>query len=319
MIAGLLAELDGSGLLHESQGAKVVDVPGLEEPCILVKADGATIYQTRDVAAALHRHDTWKGFAKCLYVVAANQEFHFMQVFGVFDQMRPESAGRLVHVKFGMVRDAEGAIYSTREGASARLDDILDDARDRALELVRLKSGGLDDELAVAEAVGHSALAFEFLKRSPTRDVKFVFEEASRSDGDTGPYLQYTHARCCSIISECGGALPESWDPTLLCGPEEVEVLKALWRLPVAIARSADPDRDVYDTSVLASGLMEVARCFGSFYTAPAVGGEGRKYRYPVRDAEMATRDARLMLVDGVRRALEMGLGLLTIRAPQRM
>lgn len=318
-IPGVIQELRQRGLLRESQGAKVVDVPGLEEPCIIIKADGATIYQTRDVAAALYRHETWPGLARCLYVVAANQEFHFQQVFGVFERMRPEAQGRLVHVKFGLVRDSQGKIYSTRGGATARLDDILDEARDRALDLVRQKSGSLDDEQSVAEAVGHAALAYEFLRRSPNRDVKFVFEEASRPEGDTGPYLQYTHARCCSIIAECGQEVPHSWDPAYLEGPEEMEVLKALWRLPGAIDRSADPERDVYDTSILASALMDLARAFGSFYTAPAEQGQERRYRYPVRDAPAGVRQARLRLVAGVRDALAMGLALLTIETPGRM
>ncbi len=319
LIPAVLEELEDGGMLYTSDGARVVDVEGLDEPCILVKSDGATIYQTRDVAAALFRWKTWPGFERCLYVVAANQEFHFRQVFGVFDRMRPDGAGRLHHVKFGMVRDAAGDIYSTRGGASARLDDILDEARDRALDLVREKSGPLEDERAVAEAVGCAALAYEFLRRSPNRDLKFVFEEASRPDGDTGPYLQYTHARCCSIIGECGGMPDGPWDPCLLAGPEEVEVLKALLGLPAAVGRSADPASDTYDTSIFASALMDLARSFGSFYTAPGDAGSGHKYRYPVRDAEPGLRAARLRLVDGVRRALAWGLRLLTICAPARM
>ncbi|MBW2260518.1 MAG: arginine--tRNA ligase [Deltaproteobacteria bacterium] len=319
MIPGVLEELDESGMLYESEGARVVDVEGLEEPCILVKSDGATIYQTRDVAAALFRWKTWPGFSRCLYVVAANQEFHFRQVFGVFDRMRPDGAGRLRHVKFGMVRDAAGDIFSTRGGASARLDDILDEARDRALDLVREKSGPLQDEMAVAEAVGCAALAYEFLRRSPNRDLRFVFEEASRPDGDTGPYLQYTHARCCSIINECGGMPAGPWDPSLLDGPEEVEVLKALLRLPSAVGRSADHGSDAYDTSTFTSALMELARSFGSFYTASGDAGSGQRYRYPVRDAGPELRASRLRLVDSVRRALAWGLHLLTIQAPERM
>lgn len=319
LIPGVLEELEDGGLLYTSQGARVVDVPGLEEPCILVKADGATIYQTRDVAAAAYRWSTWPGFSRCLYVVAANQEFHFRQVFGVFDRMRPDGAGRLHHVSFGMVRDAKGDIFSTRGGASARLDDILDEARDRALELVREKSGPLEDEREVAEAVGIAAIAYEFLRRSPNRDIKFVFEEASRPDGDTGPYLQYTHARCCSILAECGGEAPASWDPSLLGGPEEVEVLKAMLRLPSALSRSADIAADSYDTSIFATALMDLARAFGSFYTAPGDPASGHKYRYPVRDAGPELRAARLRLVDGVRRALAWGLHLLTIKAPERM
>ena len=319
MIPDVLSELDERGMLFTSEGARVVDVEGLEEPCILVKSDGATIYQTRDVAAALFRWKTWPGFSRCLYVVAANQEFHFRQVFGVFDRMRPGGAGRLHHVRFGMVRDAAGDIYSTRGGASARLDDILDEARDRALALVREKSGPLEDERAVAEAVGCAALSYEFLRRSPNRDLRFVFEVASRPDGDTGPYLQYTHARCCSIIAECGGMPDGDWDPSLLTGPEEVEVLRALLRLPSAVERSADPGSDTYDTSTFAAALMDLARAFGSFYTAPGEPGSGHRYRYPVRDAGAGLFEARLRLVDGVRRALSWGLHMLTIGAPERM
>jgi arginyl-tRNA synthetase len=109
------------------------------------------------------------------------------------------------------------------------------------------------------------------------------------------------------------------WDPALLAGPEEIEVLKALLGLPAAVGRSADPATDTYDTSTFASALMDLARAFGSFYTAPGEAGSGHKYRYPVRDAEPGLREARLRLVDGVRRALSWGLHLLTIRAPERM
>ncbi|HSK69779.1 MAG TPA: arginine--tRNA ligase, partial [Candidatus Limnocylindria bacterium] len=203
-------ELRARGLLRQSDGAWVVD---LEEdgmpPCLILKSDGATLYATRDLAAALWRMDNYR-FDKCLYVVAYQQDLHFRQVFKVLEKMGYAWArDRMEHVSFGMV-SYEGRAMSTREGVTVHLDELLERSREKALAIIREKSPDLGDKEGVARMVGVGAVVFTTLLNSRIKDIDFWWDRALNFDGDTGPYVQYTHARCASVIrtSEEAGFVP---------------------------------------------------------------------------------------------------------------
>ena len=197
----VIKQLRGKGLLVES------DMPGwwTEEhgmpPCLILKRDGATLYATRDIAAALYRKDTYD-FYRALYVVAYQQDLHFRQVFKVLELMGyPWAAEALVHVSFGMV-SFEGQAFSTRAGNVLYLDDLLERAQEKALDIINEKSPGLDDKAAIARQVGVGALVFSALYNNRIKDVDFWWDRALNFDGETGPYVQYTHARCCSVLKK---------------------------------------------------------------------------------------------------------------------
>jgi len=205
----------GSGVTVESQGALIVSLDEYGEhvpPCLLRKTDGTTLYATRDFAAVFHRFEEFQ-FERCLYVVGGDQRLHFQQLKWVLQKMNLPWEPRVEHVDFGMLRLPEGKM-STRKGRVVFLEDVLDSARDEAAKVIAEKNPALADAPAVAEAVGIGAVVFNDLKRERIKDVEFVFADVISFEGDTGPYVQYTHARLASIgrkaaETEQGGAAPD--------------------------------------------------------------------------------------------------------------
>ena len=192
--------LKEKGLLEESEGAQVVrlDDEGLP-PCIILKSDGTTIYATRDLATAIYRHDVMGG-DWLIYVVGQEQTLHFRQVIAVLKKMGYAWAERMIHTPFGLLRFA-GKKLSTRRGHVIFLEDVLDEAVGRARLIIEEKNPALQDKESVAEAVGIGAIIFNDLKNSRVHDVNFSLEEALNFDGETGPYVQYTHARLSTVLS----------------------------------------------------------------------------------------------------------------------
>lgn len=321
-LAPLLARLRKDGLLVESEGAWVVpvnDADGKElPPCILEKSDGATIYATRDVAAALYRFDQFK-FDRMTYIVGQEQKLHFKQVFAVLRKMGLPWAERCEHVPFGLYRFKD-AKMSTRKGNFVTLEDVLSEAKARVHEILAKRaqdspagaapSGDAD---AIAEAVAIGACVFFDLHTDPVRDIEFDLDRVLDFEGETGPYLQYAHTRCLSILRKAGRAAgtepgaptPFEAGPTSrLQAPEEIRLVKVLGQLPLQIERSLQFAK----ASQLAHYLIDVTHAFGAFY---------RECHVLTDDAEL-TR-ARLMLVEATRRILAMGMRLLGVPAPTRM
>lgn len=296
--------------VRESDGALVVDLPYAENepPILLKKTDGSTLYATRDLAAA---EDRWERFhfEKSLYVVARDQALHFAQVFRVLKAMAKPWADRCVHVAFGRI-----AGMSTRKGEVVLLTDVLDEARDRALEKVRENQAAgrihSDDVETLAEQVGLGAVLFGDLKNRRNSDYTFDWDEVLSFEGHTGPYLQYAHARACSVLSR-GGGVPESFDPSALALPEEDAVVRAVALLPRAVRGALE----AYEPSFVASHLLEVAAAFSRWYT---LGNQDRTKRVLTEDDPRA-RAARLALTDAVRITLRVGLSLLGIPTPENM
>lgn len=301
MLPATLATVESLGLLEESQGAWIVDLEaeGMP-PCLLRKQDGATLYHTRDLTAAIYRYDTWK-FAKALYVVGVDQTLHFRQLFAVLKKMGFQWAEKCQHVPFGMIRFGGGKM-STRQGSLVFLSDVLDEAIGLARDIIAAKNPDLASPEIVARQVGVGALIFGDLSNDRIKDIDFDWDQVMDFSGETAPYIQYAHARACSILRKDSGG--SAVDYSLLVGEYEFSLVAALGKLPQVIERAADTAKPSY----LARYLIEVAKEFSRFY-----------HQCPVLSAPPGVKGARLGLIDAVRQVLANGLALLGIEAPEEM
>ena len=304
----VVQELEDKGLLTESDGAKVVmldkyDMP----PCIILKKDGASIYATRDIAAAIYRKKTYD-FYKCLYVVAYQQNLHFRQFFKVIELMGYPWAKDLVHVPFGMV-SFEGQTLSTRKGNIVYLDELLERAIEKAGEIIAQKNPELANKDTVARQVGVGAVLFYDLYNSRIKDVDFWWDRALAFEGETGPYVQYTHARACSVLAKSGVSAQEAlnneqWDPEALCNPEAQEVLSLLEGFPQAV-RSACAKNE---PCAVLRHIMALAQAFNRFY-----------FEHRIITDDQKKTAANLRLCAAVKTVIKTGLSLAGIEAPERM
>ena len=294
-------ELSEKGLLKLDQGAQIVDLSAYKmPPCIILRSDGATLYATRDIAAALYRKDTYD-FAKCLYVVAYQQDLHFRQWFKVVELMGYDWAKDLVHVSFGMVSGTEGA-FSTRRGNMVKLRDVLNAAIEKTGEIMKEKSPDLENRDAVARDVGVGALVWNSLYNGRIKDVVFDWDTVLNFDGETGPYAQYTHARACSVLRK---AQPQGEiDYSLLSDDESRGVIAALAAFPDAVREAMDK----YEPYLVSRAVMAICQAFNRFY-----------YQQRIMAEDAALRNARLTLTDATRRVLAIGLDLVGLAAPERM
>ena len=300
----VIDELREKNLLTISQGASVVD---LEEdkmpPCIILRSDGATLYHTRDLAAAVYRKNVYD-FDKCLYVVAYQQDLHFRQLFKVLEKMEKPWAKDCVHVSFGMI-SFEGQAFSTRKGRVVYLEDVLNQAMQKALDIINEKSPNLPNKEEVARQVGIGAVIYSDLSNGRIKDIDFSFERALNFDGETGPYVQYTHARCCSVLRKAVAAeLPAEYDVNGLADDEAQHLLRLLSRFPDVVKEAADK----YEPSMITRAVTDIAQGYNKFY-----------YEHRVLDAEPGVAAARVALTKAVKDVITTGLWLIGIEAPERM
>ena len=305
-------ELKAKGLLTLSEGASVVDLTELDKngketknsmpPCIILRSDGATLYATRDLAAALYRQDTYH-FDKCLYVVAYQQDLHFRQVFKVLDKMEYPWAKDCVHVAFGMV-SFEGQALSTRGGHVVYLEELLQQAQDKALEIIRQKSPDLPDKETVARQVGIGAVVYTDLSNNRIKDIDFSWERALNFDGETGPYVQYTHARCCSVLRKAESVSLPDPDYAALTDDEAQELLRQLDRFPDEIVEASVK----YEPSLITRAVTDIAQAYNRFY-----------YEHRILDEDLPAAAARVQLTLAVKNVIKQGLWLIGIEAPERM
>jgi arginyl-tRNA synthetase len=305
---GVIERLTGAGLTTISEGALVVDLSDLGiPPFFLRKADGATVYATRDLAAAIQRYET-HGFTRALYVVDRGQSLHFRQLFEVLRRMKFPWADRLEHIPFGVVLFG-GEKTGARKGNVVLLKEVLAEAIARVREIIDAKNPDLADRDRVARDVGIGAVVFAYLSASRNRDVDFVWERVTSFDGHTGPYVQYTHARAASILRKAGAATGAA-DFALLTLDEEWAVVRLVAALPERIsaaAREAEP-------CLVAQHLLALCEAFSRYYN---LGNEDPARKVLAADPALAA--ARLALVAGVREALGAGLSLLGMNAPEEM
>ena len=296
-------ELREKGLLKESDGALIVD---LEEdnmpPCLILKRDGTTIYATRDLAAIFYRKDTYH-FDKCLYVVAYKQDLHFRQIFKVVEKMGyPLAKDELVHVAFGMV-SYEGQSLSTREGHVVYLEDLLRRAQEKALQIIREKSPNLENKEEAARQVGVGAVVYSTLQNSRIKDIDFWWDRALSFDGETGPYVQYTHARCCSVLRKTPENLPAP-DYAALSDDESQALLRLLSRFPEAVSEACLRN----EPSIVTRATTEIAKAYNKFY-----------YEHRILDDDPAVTAARIALTQASQQVIKTGLYLIGVAAPERM
>lgn len=300
-----------AGVAEESEGALIVRLDGIEKdmaPCLLRKTDGTTLYATRDLAALFHRWEEFT-FERCLYVVGSEQRLHFRQLKGVLVRMGLAWQERVVHVDFGMLRLPEGKL-STRKGQVIFLDELLDRAVEEARRIIAEKNPDLRNAADIAEQVGVGAVVFHDLKKERVKDVVFEWAEVLSFEGETGPYVQYTHARLASILRHAGplGLAPaapaeiRSLDQGMV--EDAAPILLALGRFPGVVRAAAE----AAEPSLVSQYVLDLCRETNSWYVRNKVLGED-----PVLSR------FRLALVGGVRQVIANGLALLGVAAPEEM
>jgi len=298
----VIDELEAKGLTKISNGATIVEFDQSEDmpPCLIKKADGATLYATRDMAAAFYRKNTYD-FYKSLYVVAYQQNLHFKQLFKVVEMMGYEWAKDMIHVPFGMV-SLEGGKLSTREGNMVFLEDVLDTAKAKALQIINEKNPDLDNKDDVAEMVGTGAVIFGTLVGSRIKDISFSYDKVLNFEGETGPYVQYTFARCCSLLSK----IDESGqvDYSNLTSADSYELIKLIDKYPEIIADSAAK----YEPSIVTRYIYSLACAFNKFYL-----------EQNISNSNEGDKAARLAVVRIVKDIIKNGMSLLGIKCPTKM
>lgn len=301
----VIDELREKGLLIESNGAMVVDLSEYNmPPCLILRSDGGTLYHTRDLATAFYRKKEFD-FVKAIYVVGLEQKLHFSQLFKVIEKMGYEWAKDMVHTPFGLV-SLEAGRFSTRRGRVIRLEELIEETVNKTMEIIKAKNPDLPNKEQVAEEVGIGAIKFNDMYNNRIKDVVFSWDRVLNFEGESGPYVQYTHARTCSLLSKSGVNEDDLIDVdfSALADESSAEVMKLIRAYPDKIADAAYK----YEPFVITRHLVDISQAFNKFYHDNAI-----------LNSENRVRQARLALVLAVRYILFSGLGLLGIKAPNQM
>lgn len=292
--------LKEKNLLKLDNGAYIVSLDEYDmPPCLVLKSDGSTIYATRDIAAAFYRKKTYN-FDKCIYVTSAGQSLHFAQFFKVIELMGEEWAKDLVHVPFGTV-SIDGAKLATRTGNVILLEDLFREATEKTLEIINEKNPTLENKEEVASAVGVGAVIFHDLSNNRIKDINFIWDEVLNFDGNTGPYVQYTYARCCGILEKAGSYGKDG----AITHPSEVDIIKTLSLFPEKVEQA----RRGLEPSVISRYLLDVCQEFNRFYhDCPVLRAEDEK-----------VRSTRLAIVEATSVVLSNGLKLIGLKRPKNI
>ena len=298
--------LEEKGKLTDSEGAKIVDLTdaGIETPCIIQKANGSTIYATRDLAAILYRARTYD-FDKCLYVVAYEQNLHFKQIFEVAKYLVDEKYAKgLKHISYGMVQLPTGKM-STRLGNVVKIEDLINETIEKAKEIITAKNPELENKDEVAKKVGIAAIIFNTLSTTNTKDQIFDWNTALNFQGETGPYIQYTYVRTKSVLEKVG-RVPElsEVDFSQLTDESSIKVLKSLYAFQETLEMTAEKN----EPAILARYLIEVSQNYSNFYNDNKVLVDDEK-----------VKNARTYLTYAVGVVLKTGASLLGIKMPDKM
>lgn len=296
--------LGEKGLLTESEGARVVDLEdeGMP-PCIILKSDGATIYATRDIAAALYRKRTYD-FDKNIYVVGTPQALHFKQIFSVIKRAGFDWADDCVHVNFGLVKFPDKKL-STRHGDVVFLEDVLNESVSKMLEIINQNSPDMENKELAAEKIGIGAILYTFLKNSREKDIVFSWDSMLDFDGESAPYVQYSYARARSILRRAEETYSDA-DLTLLTSEEEYALIKQISLFGEAVKTAARKNEPFYVNRY----VTNLAKAFNKFYnSSPILKGS----------VDASTRKARLRLVEIASEKIRTALGLLGIETVESM
>ena len=303
-------ELSDKGLLQESKGAQVVDLEEYKLGTALIKkSDGSSLYITRDIAAAVYRKENYD-FYKNIYVVATQQNLHFQQLFKILELMGYDWANQCVHVPFGMVRLEEGTM-STRHGRVVFLEDVLNGAIEKTREIIEEKNPNIENLEEITSQVGIGAVVFNELSNNRIKDYTFKWDQILNFDGETGPYVQYTHARCASLLRKAGEDIvakaqdPKNVDFALLAKSDSAyELTKLIYAFPGVVEQAGEK----YEPSIITRHIINIAQCFNKFYHDEHI----------IVDDEVE-KISKIALVIATKRVIATGIGLLGMKAPERM
>ncbi len=301
--------LESKGLLKDSDGTQIVDLSEYNmTPALIKKKDGSTLYITRDLAAVLYRKETYD-FDKCIYVVASQQNLHFQQLFKIVSLMGFDWADKCVHVPFGMVSLEDGTM-STRKGKVVFLLDVLTKAIEKTKEVIAEKNVAEEDIDQTAKDVGIGAVMFQELSNNRIKDYVFSWDKVLNFEGETGPYVQYTHARACSVLRNAGASAEAVLNGTAkpdmkyITGEAAYELVKAIASFPEVVQDAAAK----YEPSVVTRHIIDVAQFFNKFYHDEHILVDNEE-----------EKQAKLALVYAAKQTIANGLALLGIAAPERM
>lgn len=301
-LAELLTE---KGLLVESQGANVINLSEYDmPPCMITKKDGSSIYHSRDIAAVLYRKEKYD-FDKCLYVTGLEQSLHFKQVFKAIELMGCDYYNDLIHVPYGLV-SLEGEKLSTRTGNIIYAEDILNEAINRAKELINEKNPTLKDKENVSKKVGIGAVIFHDLFNQRIKNIDFSWEDVLSFEGTTGPYVQYTYARAGSILRKYGKNVTISnIEYKALTDDPTYELIKVISGYGKAIEAAALR----FEPSVIARFLIALCTAFNKFYQECKI----------LKEENESIKTARLYLVELAKEIIVEGCDLLGLQCPEEM
>lgn len=300
-------ELREKGIMEEDNGANIVRLDEYNlPPALITKSDGSTLYITRDIAAAVYRKETYD-FYKNIYVVASQQNLHFQQWIQIVEMLGYDWARSCVHIPFGLV-SLEDGVMSTREGRVVFLEDVLNRAVEQTRQIIKEKNVNTENIDQTAKDVGIGAVIFNELSNYRIKDYVFSWDKVLNFEGETGPYVQYTHARACSILRNAGDAVVrkarEGFDAQYITGESAHKLIKLIYELPDVILEASEK----YEPSIVTRHIVDIAQSFNKFYHDEhiLVDNEDEKV-------------AKVALVLAAKNSIKNGLGLLGMNAPEKM
>jgi arginine--tRNA ligase len=299
----VIKELKEKNLLEESDGAMIVNLEDSKlPPALIQKRDGSTLYLTRDLASAFYRKKLYD-FDKSIYVVGSQQELHFKQCFEIIKRMGYEWYKDMIHVQFGMVALEEGTM-STRKGRVVFLEDVLNQAIDRTRQIIDEKNPEAENIDEVAKAVGVGAVVFQELSNSRIKDYTFSWDRTLSFEGETGPYVQYTHARCCAVLRKADQPVSADINYELLSDQDAADVLSVLENFNKSLMTAMKKN----EPHIVTRFVLDLAQAFNKFY-----------HNSPILVDDADLRAARLALVEATRQTIGNALKILGMKAPQKM
>lgn len=301
-VGDVIAELNEKNLLKDSEGAKVIDMGEDNPPAIMIKNNGSSTYITRDVATALYRKKHYN-FDKNIYVVATQQNLHFETLNKILDKMGYDWSKDCIHVPFGMVSLKDGAL-ATRKGNVVFLEDVLNKAIEKTEEIIEERNPNLENKEEVAKEIGIGAVKFQELFNTRIKDYVFDWDQLLNFEGETGPYVQYSHARANSILERFDQEITDDIDYSLLDTSYEIDLIKHLYNLPNTLNQALDR----LEPSIITRYVTETAQLFNSFYN-----------NVNIMNSNEQEKKARLLLVYVTKITIANLLALLGIKAPNKM